>query len=81
MRDPGIGHPSCCCCSAPRLLLPGLGGERRELFTSKGQHLGKLQAWGTSSLVLSSSVHVNTACGCDHGMVGAVLAGKAGEQL
>lgn len=43
--------------------------------------LGRLQAWGTSSPVLSSSVHMNTACGCDHGAVGALLAGKAAEQL
>lgn len=55
--------------------------EQRELFPSKGQQLGNLQAWGTSSLVLSFSVHVNTACGCDHGPMGTILTGKAGEQL
>ena len=59
----------------------GAKGERRELFPSKGQQLGKLQAWGTSSPVLSSSVHVNAVCGCDYGPVGTVLAGKAGERL
>lgn len=41
-------------CPWPRLSLPLLvRGERGELFPSKGQQLGKLQAWGTSSPILS----------------------------
>lgn len=67
----------------PQLLLAPLlrSRERRELCPSKGQQLGKLQAWATSSPVLSSSVHKNTVCGCERGPVGTILSENTGEQL